>query len=100
MTTEHEYPHVPAAFINAIAEEGTKAEAVEYLQRQWNECCAQAALIKELMEALKPFVDAGKDAEGYPDNHRLGCDPAMRLANLTVADLRRICDIAKAESQP
>jgi hypothetical protein len=28
--------HVPAAFINAIAEEGTKAEAIEYLQKTWN----------------------------------------------------------------
>lgn len=35
-----DYPHVPAAFINAIAEEGTKAEAVEYLQKLWNENCA------------------------------------------------------------
>src|ERR1044071_57072 len=37
------YPHVPAAFINAIAEEGTKAEAIEYLQKQWNETCALRA---------------------------------------------------------
>lgn len=34
-----DFPHVPAAFINAIAEEGTKAEAVEALQQQWNENC-------------------------------------------------------------
>lgn len=33
------YPHVPAAFINAIAEEGTKEEAVEWLQKTWNELC-------------------------------------------------------------
>jgi hypothetical protein len=32
-----EAPHVPAAFINAISEEGTKAEAVAFLQKQWNE---------------------------------------------------------------
>lgn len=32
-------PHRPAAFINAIAEEGDKAEAVKYLQEQWNENC-------------------------------------------------------------
>lgn len=31
-------PHVPAAFINAIAaEEGTKEEAVRYLQETWND---------------------------------------------------------------
>lgn len=33
------FPHVPAAFINAIAEEGTKEEAIEYLQKTWNELC-------------------------------------------------------------
>lgn len=27
----------PAAFINAIAEEGTKQEAVQYLQETWDE---------------------------------------------------------------
>lgn len=32
-------PHVPAAFINAIAEEGTKAEAVQFLQETWNDYC-------------------------------------------------------------
>ena len=34
------HPHVPAAFINAIAEEGTTLEAVAHLQKQWNETCA------------------------------------------------------------
>lgn len=32
-------PHHPASFINAIAEEGTKAEAIEWLQKIWNELC-------------------------------------------------------------
>lgn len=45
-----EYPHVPAAFINAIAEEGTKAEAVAYLQKQWNENCALRAQLKRAEE--------------------------------------------------
>lgn len=35
-----DYPHVPAAFINAIREEGTKAEACDWLQKTWNELCA------------------------------------------------------------
>ncbi len=43
---EGEYPHVPAAFINAIAEEGPKAEAVAWLQKQWNETCALRAELK------------------------------------------------------
>jgi len=32
-------PHTPAAFINSIAEEGSKKEAVEWLQKTWNERC-------------------------------------------------------------
>jgi hypothetical protein len=35
----HDYPHVPAAFINAIADEGTKREAIEWLQKTWDELC-------------------------------------------------------------
>lgn len=41
-------PHVPAAFINAISEEGTKAEAIEYLQKYWNENCALRAELRAL----------------------------------------------------
>jgi hypothetical protein len=41
-------PHVPAAFINAIAEEGTKAEAIQWLQKQWNENCALRDELKAL----------------------------------------------------
>jgi hypothetical protein len=41
-------PHVPAAFINAIAEEGSKAEAVRYLQKYWNETCALRAQLAAL----------------------------------------------------
>jgi hypothetical protein len=43
-----DYPHVPAAFINAIAEEGTIAEAIEWLQKQWNENCA----LREQLKAM------------------------------------------------
>jgi len=32
-------PHTPAAFINSIAEEGSKKEAVEWLQKTWNDRC-------------------------------------------------------------
>ena len=46
--TKEEYPHVRAAFINAIREEGTKQEACDWLQKQWNECCALRLRIKEL----------------------------------------------------
>lgn len=43
-----EYPHVPAAFINAIAEEGTKEEAVKWLQKIWNELCYKEKQLREL----------------------------------------------------
>ena len=35
-----DYPHVPAAFINAIRADGTKEEACDWLQKLWNETCA------------------------------------------------------------
>ena len=53
-------PHVPAAFINAIAEEGTKGEAIHYLQKQWNENCALRARIEGLEKAIRSFVEAYK----------------------------------------
>lgn len=34
-----QYPHCPAGFINNIADEGTKEEAVQQLQLLWNENC-------------------------------------------------------------
>jgi len=62
-----EYPHVQAAFINAIREEGTKKEACDWLQKQWNETCYLRDQLKEadkhamkleaLRAALKPFTD-------------------------------------------
>ena len=48
-----EHPHVPAAFINAIREEGTKAEAIDWLQKTWNERCALSARVAQLEEALR-----------------------------------------------
>ena len=44
---EEPYPHCPAAFINAIADEGTKVEAVQWLQKTWNECCALRRVAEE-----------------------------------------------------
>lgn len=36
----------PAAFINVIAEEGTKEDAVQHLQETWNQfMCLQTALV-------------------------------------------------------
>ena len=50
--------HHPAAFINAIAEEGTKAEAIKYLQETWNELCD----LKEILTEI--YISAGTYAEG------------------------------------
>lgn len=43
-----DYPHVPAAFINAIADEGSKHEAILWLQRTWDELC----YVREQLETL------------------------------------------------
>lgn len=59
-----QFPHVPAAFINAISEEGTKAEAVACLQKEWNENCALKARIKVLEDAARK-ADKHLDNIGY-----------------------------------
>lgn len=48
-----EFPHVPAAYINAIAEEGDKREAIEFLQKTWNELCAIRQYTNDLQSALQ-----------------------------------------------
>ena len=45
------FPHVPAAFINAIADSGTKAEAIEWLEKQWTETCALRAVLQSIKAA-------------------------------------------------
>lgn len=50
------YKHVPAAFINNIYEEGSKTEAVAYLQETWNELChvkAELTLVTERLAAAE-----------------------------------------------
>lgn len=46
----------PAAFINNIAEEGTKQEAITYLQRTWDEKCGLQAEFNELQEAARALI--------------------------------------------
>lgn len=58
-------------------------------------CRAAADQIEWLLAVLKPFETAANDAEGYPDNHPVGCDPCMYLAELTVGDLRRAASACK-----
>ena len=49
----------PAAFINAIAEDGTKDEAVRYLQSTWDDLCDLRATVARqrglLQEAAVKF---------------------------------------------
>jgi hypothetical protein len=75
-----EYPHVPAAYINAIADEGTKAEAIEWLQKTWNELCWVRAYALSLRERegwkcvpMEPTIEmenAGDKADRDYSNNR------------------------------
>ena len=68
-----DYPHVQAAFINAIAEEGTKAEAIEWLQKQWNETCA-------LQKALRFCADLANEEHA---NSRVGTGAEVALRHIS-----------------
>ncbi len=39
----------PAAFINNIADEGTKSEAVEWLQKTWDDYCEQQDAMRRIV---------------------------------------------------
>lgn len=56
--TKEEYPHVRAAFINAIREEGTKEQACDWLQKQWNETCYLRGQLKEANRMLDNAAQA------------------------------------------
>ncbi len=53
-TPRTDAPHCQAAFINAIAEEGTKQEAIAWLQQIWNERCQ----LERELAAARSKVDA------------------------------------------
>ncbi len=61
MTPEQlDAPFVRAAFINAIREEGTKTEACDYLQKQWNETCALRTALKASEARVAGMREAAK----------------------------------------
>lgn len=62
--SDNKFPYVRAAFINAIREEGTKAEACDYLQEQWNETCALRAEITRLRAQVEGLTE---DVNGWID---------------------------------
>lgn len=51
--TKRLYPHVQAAFINAITEEGTHEDACKYLQEQWNEASYLRQALRQIVQ-FKP----------------------------------------------
>ena len=73
-------PHTPAAFINAIAEEGSKKEAVEWLQKTWNERCQlereNEALRRESARADSYWENEAKRYAGNADYWRERADAA------------------------
>ncbi len=55
-------------------------DIVERLRRHYPECWDAAAdEIERLRAALKPFAASAADLTGYPDSHKLGCDPGDDL---------------------
>ena len=53
-------PKYPAAFINTIADEGTKAEAIEWLQRTWDD---YIDCTKEIIELRAKVIELEKDIQ-------------------------------------
>lgn len=66
-----ELPHYPAAFINAISEEGTKGEAVDWLQKTWNELqhlkaqreSRELALIRAALDRVVEYLEGSTFGE-------------------------------------
>jgi hypothetical protein len=76
-------PHVPAAFINAIAEEGTKAEAIEWLQKTWNELCQAESKVRGLERKVAEEQDAAMMAGSQNSALRLQLRDAEERAKTT-----------------
>jgi hypothetical protein len=55
------YPRSPAAFINTIAESGSKDEAIQHLQETWNEVVA-------LRETLNDIANGAADPQRLARN--------------------------------
>ena len=63
-----EYPHCPAAFINALAEEGSKAEAIEWLQKTWNELRYKSERLDALMQQVASLEAKAADWHRVADS--------------------------------
>ena len=66
----------PAAFINVIAEDGTKAEAIEYLQETWDDLCearmSRDKVIADLRSALSKLGKYRKALEQIANERPAG----------------------------
>lgn len=58
----------PAAFINEIAESGTKDDAVKYLQVTWDDYCESLAKIAELRQQLKDATSRSSQVHSPIEN--------------------------------
>jgi len=72
--TDIEYPHCQAAFINAIKDEGTKEEAVRWLQQTWNELCW---VRKTRTQAIREAVDEERAGCAAVADRRLSIHEAV-----------------------
>ena len=65
--SEQKAPHVPAAFINALTEEGSRETILQFLQETWNDYCQVAnerdALQKYIAETPQ-WTPTHRHAEG------------------------------------
>ncbi len=72
----------PAAHINAIAEAGTKADAIEWLQKHWDENCELYAEIERLRAENKELLTALRDLFYYSDDFRANVRAAIAKAEI------------------
>ena len=95
-------PYRRAAFINAIAEEGTKQEAVQWLQATWNERCELAdaleALQAENARLREALVDATAHLAGATSAYKTFARRARRFGQADIDALygTRLRDFEKA----
>lgn len=72
------YPHVQAAFINVITEEGTHKTACKYLQEQWNETCYLHKALRQIAQFKRQQIT--------PDDFRNDFETAIAIAEEAIKD--------------
>ena len=86
------FPHCPAAFINVIAESGTKRETIQFLQETWNELCWWKTHA-ESQQAERTRNEALEEAAKVADMHAGDClyvgAPEKAMTAVAIADMIR-----------